>query len=236
MIKQKQDFINTLSHDLRVSAIAQIRGLELLQKEATHIELVNDISDSCKFSYDMINMLLNTYQYENGEDILKYEHFNFYEILQISCKILQKEAYFKDIKILYNKKKNTKFIQAEKNGLTKVVTTLLSTAIHNSCSNSNIYITTEQNNKTLSVSIVYEGKGLTEEECRRMFLHNPRFSTVGHGIKMHLIKKIIDFHKGKISVKNLANNINSFTFTIPIKKKEFSTKACLLSTLQPNKL
>ncbi len=42
----------------------------------------------------------------------------------------------------------------------------------------------------LEVSITYSGNPLSEEECRRMFSNNPRFSTVGHGIKMYMCKKL----------------------------------------------
>ena len=60
---------------------------------------------------------------------------------------------------------------------------------------------------------------LTEEERKRMFLKNPRFSTVGHGIKMYLCKKIIDFHKGQIYVNQYKNNLVSFSFKIPTNTK-----------------
>ena len=38
MLKQREYFIETLSHDLRVSTIAQIRGLELLKKNVSQNE------------------------------------------------------------------------------------------------------------------------------------------------------------------------------------------------------
>ena len=69
-----------------------------------------------------------------------------------------------------------------------------------------------------------------------MFSKNSGFSTVGHGIKMLLCKKIIDFHKGKIFVKNNGKDINSFTFTIPCKEISITTKSTILSTLEPSRV
>ena len=43
MIKERDYFINTLSHDLRVSTIAQIRGLDLLEKDSNNNELLTEI-------------------------------------------------------------------------------------------------------------------------------------------------------------------------------------------------
>ena len=72
-LKQRELFIETLSHDLRVATIAQIRGLELLEKNNSGVvlkDLIQEIKNSCKFSLDMICMLLNTYKYEKGEQVL----------------------------------------------------------------------------------------------------------------------------------------------------------------------
>ncbi len=71
LFSQRENFIKTLSHDIRVSTLAQIRGLDLLQSKYSQEELITDINESCKYSLDMINMLLNTYRYENGEQVFK---------------------------------------------------------------------------------------------------------------------------------------------------------------------
>ena len=57
LFSQRENFIKTLSHDIRVSTLAQIRGLDLLQEKYNQEELIFDINESCKYSLDMINML-----------------------------------------------------------------------------------------------------------------------------------------------------------------------------------
>ena len=74
-LQQREYFIKTLSHDLRVSTLAQIRGLEALEKTQNR-ELIPEIQNSCKYTLEMITMLLNTYRYENGEEVLTREHYN----------------------------------------------------------------------------------------------------------------------------------------------------------------
>jgi K+-sensing histidine kinase KdpD len=89
--------------------------------------------------------------------------------------------------------------------------------------NSLINITTKKNKEEVEISIIYKGHFLTEEEYNRIYFKNPRFSTVGHGIKMNFCKKIIDFHKGCFSIKKNKCGLNSFSFSIPInKRKRFS--------------
>lgn len=65
-----------------------------------------------------------------------------------------------------------------------------------------------------------------------MFSQNTRFSTVGHGIKLQLCKKIIEIHQGKIFVKNSNKNINSISFIIPNNKNKLNSKKTSLSHFQ----
>ena len=72
--RQKEYFIETLIHDLKVPTIAQLRGLELLQKGTFGIinndqkEILNNITDSCQYILTMISMVLNTYRFENSKN------------------------------------------------------------------------------------------------------------------------------------------------------------------------
>ena len=224
LTKQREYFINTLSHDLRVSTIAQIRGLELLEKQEDR-NLACEIKNSCKFTLDMINSLLNTYKYSNGEQVLNYETFILNESILSSCNTLLPSIKEKSLEINYGINSQV-YINADKTEIQKVLQMLLSTAISNARNNTSMNIITQKNTKKIKVSIVYQGKPLSEEERKRMFAKNPRFSTVGHGIKMHLCKKIIDFHKGKLLFKHLGNEYNSLTFSIPIAIQTNKHKQC----------
>ena len=57
MLKQREYFVETLSHDLRVSTIAQIRGLELLEKQLSqdrNEDLIREIRNTSKFSLSLV--------------------------------------------------------------------------------------------------------------------------------------------------------------------------------------
>ena len=59
-----------------------------------------------------------------------------------------------------------------------------------------INLHTRQEDNSITFSIFYKGLPLTEEEYSRIFSEKHDYTTVGHGIKMQLCKKIIDFHSG----------------------------------------
>lgn len=231
---QREYFIDTLSHSIRVSVIAQIRGLDILQKELVNTEagiLVDEINKGCKYTFDMITMILNTYRYQNGEQMLNYEAVNLEEVVASSCKQLTFLADEKNINFNCQLEKDS-IIEADKYGISKAIYTLVSTAIYNSSKNKPIYIKTETKDQLFEISVIYHGKSLTEEECKRIYSDNSKFSTVGHGIKMHLCKKIIDYHHGKLTIKNCGENINSFTINLPIDAKSNVLKKVIVSAIQ----
>jgi len=225
--KQREYFIKTLSHDFRVAILAQIRGLEYLKKNLNSNiycdDLIFEIHKSCNYSLDMISMLMDTYNYENGKQVLTYNNFLIRNELN---EIIEKYNFMlkeKNIQIKIDLPKQF-YIEADKLAINKLISLLFITAINYSESNSLIQISLKKTKNCLKFSLFYKGKKLSEEECRRMFLKDPRFSTVGHGIRMHLCKKIVDFHNGKIWVKSRSKNINSFNFNLPIKRSTTSVK------------
>ena len=233
-IKQQNFFINTLSHDLRISTIAQVRGLEILEKEIDHI-LIREIKDSCLFSFDMINMLLNTYKYEKKEEILLYQKINLRQELTKVRNLLSKELGYKNIKLLLRNKCNINF-DGDRTGFYKIISILTSIAINNAKESSSILISTQVQKNKFEIKILYRGLRLTEEEQKRLFSDNPSFSIVGHGIKILLCKKILDFHNGKFTYKKENKELNCFTITLPLSKPYNYSKIPVISSLQLSKL
>ena len=234
-LKQKDFFIKTLSHDFRVATLAQLRGIEYLSKtkgfDKYQTELINEIDKSCRYSLDMISMLMNSYMFEKGEQVIDYENFLLQEVVCSLVELVKPLIKEKNIKLNMSVDKSLT-ISADKNLIFKLILNLLTTAISYAEANSTITLASKKNKNICKFFVAYHGKSLSEEECGRMFSNQTHLSTVGHGIKMQLCKKIVDFHKGKISVKNYSKKLNSFTFTIPQKQKFTLSKTLSLSTLQ----
>lgn len=235
-LKLKDNCLKFLTHDLRVASIAQIRGLELLEKFSDlseNEELVKNISESCKYTLEMITTFINTLRYSQGENVLNIENFQFSTLYKTVTEDLSLQLSNKNIVI---KKINDKdiSISADKQELEKTLKILLSTAILYSEKNSKIFFNLQKTNRENIIIINYRGKTLTEEEYNRMFNNKSRFSTVGLGVKLHYCKKIIDFHKGNIKINCDNKKNNFFTITLPDKTPANVRKTALLSRIQPN--
>jgi signal transduction histidine kinase len=144
----------------------------------------------------------------------------------------QKEALDKELKMVFESKKNVPpTIYADEARLQQVINNLLSNAI-NFTKNGTITITTytaqvdtnAENNEPGKESIVVEikdtGTGINPEMLPRLFEKFATRSESGTGLGLYISKSIVDSHGGKIwAYNNRDGKGATFTFTLPIYQK-----------------
>ena len=233
--RQRDFFIKTLSHDFRVAMIAQLRGLESLTNysydKTSQRELIDEIDKSCRYSLDMLSMLMFIYRQEQGDKILDCSNFSLNRAVREIINNVKNISEDKNIEF-YIDLKYKGLLFADRELFSKLVLNLLITAINYSQKGNVINLTTRSINGTLEIVISYKGRSLTNTEYNRMFFKDTTFSTVGHGIRMQMCKKIVDFHGGKIFVKKQFDDINTFIFSLPLCKKEQNAKSPCTMLLQ----
>ena len=223
--RQKEYFIETLTHDLKVPTLAQLRGIELLKSEIAGTltneqkELTSQIEQSCKYILDMISMIVNTYRFESGENKLVYSEFSLSKLLLECFETLTPSAKEKNIMFVYRASSNEVIIEADRVELKKVIINLLSNALIYSNKNETVYIDIDINNNKVEFIITSRGIPLSEKDCMTLFdqfgAKTPIYNTIGNGIALYLCKKIIDVHNGKIFATSDGTSINRYTFIIP---------------------
>lgn len=218
LIRKEREYITkTLSHDIRVAVIAQIRGLDLLHKNTSEqAELINELDKNCKYTLDMVSMLINTYKYKNNELLLKYEPINLSRIIFSAAENFAQQANEKGI--IFNYYNDSVIIPADKVWITKAIEIIISTIVELSNKNQRITCSLKNLGSNIRLAFRYTGRSLTNEEYKKMFSGNSNYSTVGFGIKMHLLKNIVEIHAGKITVKKTETGENTFTIILPVKK------------------
>ena len=88
--KERKYYTDSLTHDLKVPVLAQLRGINLLKEEilgglnTEQKELINQIGDSCRYTLEMIAMLANIYKFDDINYELNYEKFSMSDLL-LSC-------------------------------------------------------------------------------------------------------------------------------------------------------
>ena len=211
---QRENFINSLSHDIRIPTIAQIRALELLKNQKlgnlndSQKEMVMQIENSCKCILNLMSLMINTYNMENNKYSLIYEKFNISEVIYSCFDELINEAAEKQIKFEYDNNIETPSIIADKTELKKVIMNILSTSITNANAGEIISVSTISFNDKVRLSFKSNNNFYLSNICE-----HTNYTSVGQKIRMGFCKKIIENHHGKI-IKN--NNQNLFSFELPI--------------------
>lgn len=226
--KQRDNYIATLSHDLKTPTLAQIRTLELFLKGSVgplnkeQLELVKLMLDSSHYMYSMVETLVYTYKYENGEVILTYEDFNLLHLIEETIKELDELIKHSKVNIKIESKVEEPIINADKSQLKRVIENLISNGVSYGYKNTTLTIlineVRENNIPKICVKFINNSPYMNPETINNIFKkyvsHADKFNRVGAGLGLYLFKQIIDAHKGNVIVTSSKDDINTFGFVI----------------------
>lgn len=234
--RQRDAYISTLNHDLKIPTIAQIRALELLLDEsmgsinAAQKEIINSTLNSCRYMYEMLSTITTTYKYENKDFVLTYENLEVLEFINTCFSDANNKLENKNIKINLHSREEFFNIFADKTQLKKAFANIINYCIANAYKNSNIIceVKKARDEKNIFVSLVFESQYVSVEKLQNMFniYSTPaeKMDKVGSGLDLYLAKQIIEAHNGKITVCSNKKNFSSYNIKLSINECKFSAK------------
>lgn len=235
--QQKENFVATLSHDIRTPAMAQIRALDVILKGALgelnekQIEAIEQVRNSCSYIFNMISTLLNTYKYEDGIKKMDYDEFHFETLISECCNEIAYLVEEKQQKIVIKNDTENHLITADRLEIKRVVTNLISNAISYSADNAEIVITISGDDEILCFAVKNKSEYIPQKELDKLFSkfvsNAAKFKKLGFGLGLYLVKQIINAHNGEVFANSCQNEGNTFGFKIPVKANV--TKECIES-------
>lgn len=225
MERLREDFIATLTHDLRTPSLASIQTLEyflngtlgsLNEKQSM---LLANMKKSHEDMLGLINTLLEVYKYEAGRLQLVKTLFDFDSLIDECIKQVEPIAISKNQKIekIYINENNL-MIFADRNEIRRVLINLLGNGIKYTQSGGLIQIKAEVDGRDLRVSVKDNGEGIYKKDIPKLF---KRFSqgtqakrSISTGLGLYLSKQIIDAHGGKIWIESDKGKGSEFFFLL----------------------
>ncbi len=213
----RDDFIATLTHDLRTPLLASINALdfalngELGELKGELKELLSVMKKSSEDMLGLVNALLEVYRYEAGKLFLCKTHFSLEELVKDCASKLSPLLIEDNLKFEFNFPQNEEqnFINADKNEIRRVISNLLGNAVKHSKKDGIIKINVSYDKKDVRVDIVDSGEGLNKEDIAKLF---NRFSqgtskkrSASTGLGLYLSRQIIEAHNAGIAGVNLPN-------------------------------
>lgn len=221
----REDFVATLTHDLKVPIVAEANILDFLINgkfgdinEKQH-EAISNMKSCNNELLDLVQILLETYKIkETGIELIK-ENIDLVPFIGSVIEEMQPIAQKSDIKLFFLYEHNLS-VSADNMQLKRVIKNLIQNALSHSESNNDINIKLGQMENFVTISIIDYGKGIPQENIDKIF--NKYYSTVkkfrkiGTGLGLYLSQQIIKSHGGEITVTSQENVSTEFCIKLPM--------------------
>jgi len=218
----RNDFISGISHEFK-TPINSISGFAKIIKEETenpdHKDYLDRISEEAERLSTLSQNILTINRLDNIEDLADIEHYSFDEQIRQSILMLEKKWSEKNIEL--NIELDKVKISAKQDMMKQVIINLLDNAIKFTPYNGKIEITLTKEKNKATLFIHDSGKGIKKEEIDRIFEKfykgDPSRNTMGNGLGLSIVKKILDLHGFSITVRNSEEGGAEFVVIIPEK-------------------
>ncbi|MDZ7902941.1 MAG: two-component system sensor histidine kinase EnvZ [Rheinheimera sp.] len=204
-----------VSHDLR-TPLTRIRlASEMVSEQDNWIRdgIVNDIEDMNAIIDQFIDYIRH-----HKEEALHEEDLNQLVSEQVGAERLQQRQIETDLAA------HLPLVPMRRIAMKRVLTNLIENAIKYSDGPIEIHTGFEKGSKRLYVQVRDHGPGIPEQQMAKMFEPFTQGDTArgsaGSGLGLAIIKKIVDMHRGEITLHNHAFGGLVATVYLPLKAKE----------------
>jgi len=188
------------------------------EKMEKHLQI---IKNSAGFSIQLLNIIAKYSQLQSPDLELNFKRLNYIELLNTIINEFGVLAEEKKIAIKRNFTENAIFLKVDEEEISLVIRNIMSNAVRYSNENSTITITVTETNNSVETVITDEGIGISEGNLSAIFNEFYVVNTYSSdkqkciGLGLPIARKIIQLHKGEISVKSNINKGSSFKITLP---------------------
>ncbi len=234
LIKQKDDFINQLGHDLKTPLTPMMVLLPLLKEKTTvekDLELFEVVIRNVYFMKDLVNKTIDLAKLNSDKIAFSIETVDLNDVTAMLVENNQVLLEKNHISIINNISKPL-FVQADKLRINEVFNNLISNAIkYTPKEGGTISINADEDETMVTISVKDTGIGMTQEEISNIFnefykADESRHDLDSSGLGLTITKKIIEKHGGTVWAESEGKGKGSTLFftlqkTDMIEKKPF---------------
>lgn len=241
--RQREDFVSRLTHDLRTPLVAADRMLMLFEQGALGElspqmqEALTIMARSNTNLLSMVNTLLEVYRFEAGRKTLAFQPVDLKQLVEEVVGELTPLAQAKAlaIKLDYTDDLTTTTIMGDRLELHRLLTNLIGNAIkftesgyvairlshvqeNNEISASGLSSSTSSDDY-INIVVADTGSGIPVEEQSTLFqrFRQGSHKSAGSGLGLYLSRRIVEAHKGQISVNSALGKGSEFIIHLPFK-------------------
>jgi PAS domain S-box-containing protein len=226
LLKQKDEFINQLGHDLKNPLSPLVNLLPIIERDESdpkRKEMLQVINRNVGYMKNLVTKTIELARLNSPNMKFTFEETNLSKLIQSILKANNTIFENEKIKII-NKVKDDIWVRADNLRLEELFNNLLNNALKYSNDNTSITIDARVKNNIVMVEMKDNGIGMTNDQINHIFdefykADESRHFFESSGLGMTICKRIVEIHGGDIWAESEGPGKGStFYFTLPIVK------------------
>jgi len=233
--QMKNDFVHSVTHDLR-TPLAAIKGYTELMSKGFVGELpdmakvfLKNMLDAAEILERFVRHILDVAKIEAGKTELITSSFPLSELLEEVLVLFRPITGTHKIALVEDFKKDLPIITADKDEIRRVIYNLISNALCFTPEGGQIRVGARNNTNVVEVYVSDTGLGIPKDLQPQLFTKFVQIAPLkrvrgekGTGLGLTIAKGMVEAHGGKIWVDSDEGKGTKFTFTLPKESKRIS--------------
>jgi signal transduction histidine kinase len=223
----REDFVSTLTHDLRTPLLAAIQTFGFFQDGSLgplaqrQQQMMSLLQDSHRDLLGLVNTLLEVYKYEANQQRLVKTQLNLLELAKTVVAELAPLAQSKGQTLRLDADTSIPLqCRADRQELRRVLMNLVGNAIHHTPGAGEITLAVDKQAAMMRLRVLDTGPGIPKVDCAKLFQRfsqgTSRKRNSGTGLGLYLSRQIVEAHGGRIAVASEEGAGSCFTVQLPV--------------------
>jgi chemotaxis family two-component system sensor kinase Cph1 len=226
--QQREDFVATLTHDLKTPISATNRAVRFLLEgdfgpvSEPQKEILDTILQSNTALYSLVQTLLDVYRFDSGAKKFNMRPSNMAAIITRVATEIMPLAQEKDVQLKATLPADSKDIVCDEDEIRRVIQNLIDNSLKFTPAGGTITVSMRQDQDKTVVSVADSGKGIPEENKPKLFQRFWQAGSTGRyyastGLGLYLCRRIMEGHEGRIWCDSTHGQGSTFSFEMSNK-------------------
>lgn len=226
--QMKTELLSNISHEFKTPVNVIYSAIQmqekLIDRENTEelLKYNKIMKQNCYRLIKLINNFIDCSKIDFNNDKMNFQVLNIVSLVEDTVLSVVPYAERMGIEVIFDTMYEEIAVEADFNSMERVILNLLSNSIKYNKENGKIFVDIDARGDFVYIKVKDTGIGIPKDGILNIFNRFERLDNdlsrqkEGSGLGLNIVKKIIDMHKGTISVKS-EENIGTI-FTIKLKK------------------